>query len=164
MHCFIFTFDYSAILQTLRFHFKYFHFVYFILPFLFSSAQRHDIFIHLAVDTILLFILFLVHWNTISHIYCIWETRQNKTVVILNKLFKMKILSGWSGRSVFWYPLVSSKLTKILGFKGYLPRPLTPRSKPELGRPLLSRERAKLKGRGKTENWDSPYMCLHICY
>ncbi len=31
-------------------------------------------------------------------------------------------------------PLVSSKLSEMLGFKGYLPRPLTPtpRSKPEL--------------------------------
>ncbi len=40
------------------------------------------------------------------------------------------------------YPLVSSKLAKILGFKGYLPLPLspTPRSKRELGQPLLSRE------------------------
>ncbi len=59
------------------------------------------------------------------------------------------------------YPLVSSKLAKILGFKGYLPLPLspTPRSKWELGQPLLSRERAQLRGRGKTENWDSP---LHL--
>ncbi len=56
------------------------------------------------------------------------------------------------------YPLVSSKLTEMFGFKGYLPLPLspTPLSKPELGQPLLSRERAKLRGRGKTENWDSP--------
>ncbi len=56
------------------------------------------------------------------------------------------------------YRLVSSKLVKMLGFKGYLPLPLTPtpRSKPELGRPLLSRECAKLRGRGKTEKWDSP--------
>ncbi len=55
-------------------------------------------------------------------------------------------------------PLVSSKLAKILGFKGYLPLPLspTPRLKRELGQPLLSRERGKLRGRGKTENWDSP--------
>ncbi len=62
--------------------------------------------------------------------------------------------------SVFWVPLVSSKLAEILGFKGYLPRPLTPtpRSKPELGQPLLSRERAQLRGRGKTENWDSPLV------
>ncbi len=52
------------------------------------------------------------------------------------------------------YPLVLSKLVKMLCFKGYLPLPLssTPRSKPELGQPLLSRERAKLRGRGKTEN------------
>ncbi len=51
------------------------------------------------------------------------------------------------------YPLVSSKLAKILGFKGYLPLPLspTPRSKPELGQPLHLRECAKLRGRGKTE-------------
>ncbi len=56
------------------------------------------------------------------------------------------------------YPLVSSKLAKMLGFKGYLPLALspTPRSKRELGQPLLSRERAKLRGRGKTEKWDSP--------
>ncbi len=48
-------------------------------------------------------------------------------------------------------PWVSSKLAKMLGFKGYLPLPLspTPRSKRELGQPLLSRERAKLRGRGK---------------
>ncbi len=48
----------------------------------------------------------------------------------------------------------------MLGFKGYLPLPLspTPRSKPELRQPLLSREHAKLRGRGKTENWDSPLM------
>ncbi len=65
--------------------------------------------------------------------------------------------------SVFWYRLVSSKLTKMLGFKGYLPRPLTPtpRSKPELA--LLSRERAKLRGRSKTENWDSPLICHPLC-
>ncbi len=60
------------------------------------------------------------------------------------------------------YPLVSSKLAKMLGFKGYLPLPLAPnvtlRSKRELGQPLLSRERAKLRGRGKTENWDSPLV------
>ncbi len=49
------------------------------------------------------------------------------------------------------YPLVSSKLTKMLGFKGYLPLPLSP---------TLSRERAKLRGRGKTENWDSPKYFL----
>ncbi len=56
------------------------------------------------------------------------------------------------------YPLVSNKLAKILGFKGHPPIPLspTPRSKRELGQPLLSRERAKLRGRGKTEKWDSP--------
>ncbi len=62
--------------------------------------------------------------------------------------------------AVFWVPLVSSKLAKMLGFKGYLPLPLspTPRSKPELGQPLLSRERAKLRGRGKTEKWDSPLI------
>ncbi len=54
------------------------------------------------------------------------------------------------------YPLVSSKLAKILGFKGYLPLSPTLRSKRELGQPLLSCERAKLRGRGKTENWDSP--------
>ncbi len=56
------------------------------------------------------------------------------------------------------YPLVSSKLTEMLGFKGYLPLPLspTPLSKPELGQLLLSRERAKLRVRGKTENCDSP--------
>ncbi len=58
------------------------------------------------------------------------------------------------------YPLVSSKLSKILGFKGYLP--LTPRSKPELGQPLLSRERAKLRGRGKTEKWDSPLFFRYM--
>ncbi len=61
------------------------------------------------------------------------------------------------------YPLVSSKLTKMLGFKGYLPLSPTPRSKRELGQPLLSRERAKLRGRGKTENWDSPkYLLLFL--
>ncbi len=45
----------------------------------------------------------------------------------------------------------------MLGFKRYLPLPLTPtsRSKPELGQALLSRERAQLRGRGKTEKWDS---------
>ncbi len=39
----------------------------------------------------------------------------------------------------------------MLSFKGYLPLPLspTPRSKRELGQPLLSRERTKLRGRGK---------------
>ncbi len=58
MHYFTFTFDYSAILQTLRYHFKCFHFVYFILPFFVLSALRHDIFIHQAVDTIL-FIYFI---------------------------------------------------------------------------------------------------------
>ncbi len=58
------------------------------------------------------------------------------------------------------YPLVSSKLAKMLGFKGYLPLPLspTPRSKRELRQPLLSHERAKLRGRGKTEKWDSPLI------
>ncbi len=62
------------------------------------------------------------------------------------------------------YPLVSSKLAKMLGFKGYLPLPLspTPRSKPELGQPLLSRERAKLRGRGKTEKWDSPKVSCRL--
>ncbi len=47
-----------------------------------------------------------------------------------------------------WFQ-VSSR--KFLVFKGYLPLPLTPtpRSKPELGQPLLSRERAKLRGRGR---------------
>ncbi len=35
-------------------------------------------------------------------------------------------LSRWSGRSVFWVPLVSSKLAEMLCFKGYLPLPLTP--------------------------------------
>ncbi len=51
----------------------------------------------------------------------------------------------------------------MLGFKGYLPLPLTPtpRSKPELGQPLLSRERAKLRGRGKTENWDAALQQLY---
>ncbi len=45
-----------------------------------------------------------------------------------------------------------------------LPLPLspTPRSKPELGQPLLSRERAKLGGRGKTDKWDSPCILLVI--
>ncbi len=56
------------------------------------------------------------------------------------------------------YPLVSSKLAKIIGFKGYLPLTPTPRSKWELGQPLLSRGRAKLRGRCKTENWDSPLL------
>ncbi len=64
---------------------------------------------------------------------------------------------------LFWYPLVSSKLAKMLGFKGYLPLPLTPtpRSKRELGQPLLSRERAKLRGRGKTDNWDAALQQLY---
>ncbi len=48
----------------------------------------------------------------------------------------------------------------MLGFKGYLPFPLspTPRSKRELGQPLLSREYAQLRGRGWTENRDSPFL------
>ncbi len=60
------------------------------------------------------------------------------------------------------YPLVSSKLMKMLGFKGYLPLPFspTPRSKRELGQPLLSCQRAKLRGRSKTENWDSPLIFM----
>ncbi len=59
---------------------------------------------------------------------------------------------------------MSSKLAKMLGFKGYLPLTPTPtaRSKRELGQPLLSRERAKLRGRGRTENWDSPLVFTHI--
>ncbi len=60
------------------------------------------------------------------------------------------------------YRLVSSKLAKMLGFKGYLPLPLTPtpRSKPELGQPLLSREHAKLRGRGKTKSCTNFARCL----
>ncbi len=67
-------------------------------------------------------------------------------------------LSGCSG-----YPLVSSKLAKMLGFKGNLPLPLSPnpRSKRELGQPLLSHECAKL--RGKTENWDLPLNYFSLC-
>ncbi len=67
--------------------------------------------------------------------------------------------------SVFWVPLGSSKLVKMLGFKGYLPLPLTPtpRSKPEFGQSLLSREHAKLRGRGKTEKWDSPEVLHKLC-
>ncbi len=49
------------------------------------------------------------------------------------------------------YPLVSSKLANLLRFEGYLALPLslTPRSRRELGQHLLSRERAKLRGRAK---------------
>ncbi len=71
----------------------------------------------------------------------------------------------WMAAVCSGYPLVSSMLVKILGFKGYLPLPLspTPRSKRELGHPLLSRERAKLRGRGKTENWNSPLNYFSLC-
>ncbi len=42
-------------------------------------------------------------------------------------------------------------------FQGIYPFPLAlPLDQNEKGQPLLSRERAKLTGRGKTENWDSP--------
>ncbi len=79
-------------------------------------------------------------------------------------------LSGWSGRhccrlrSVFWVPLVSSKLAKMLGFKGYLPLALspTPRSKWELGQPLLSRERAKLREGVRQRNGIHPWSWWNI--
>ncbi len=69
----------------------------------------------------------------------------------LNKLFKPKILTLYDLAAVSsGYPLVSSKLAKTLGFKGYLPLPLslTPRSKRELGQSLLSRVCARGKGKG----------------
>ena len=55
-----------------------------------------------------------------------------------------------AGCAVFTYPLVSSTIPKTLGFKGYVPLTLspTPRSKLVLGQPLVSREHAKLRGRG----------------
>ncbi len=55
-----------------------------------------------------------------------------------------------------WFQVSSQKLLVLRGI--YLPLPLspTPRSKRELEQPLLPRERTKLRGRGKTENWDSP--------
>ena len=56
-----------------------------------------------------------------------------------------------AGSAVATYPLVSSKLPSSPGV--YTPSS-KPRSKRVLGHHLLSWERAKLRGRGKTEYWD----------
>ncbi len=60
------------------------------------------------------------------------------------------------------YPLVSSKLAKMLGFKGIYPLPLAlPLDQNEnWDSPYSHVKRAKLRGgvrgRGKTEKWNSP--------
>ncbi len=60
-----------------------------------------------------------------------------------------------------WFQ-VSSRICLVL--RGIYPFPLAlpPRSKRKLGQPLLSCECAKLRGRGKTKNWDSPLSHSHF--
>ncbi len=58
-----------------------------------------------------------------------------------------------------WFQ-VSSR--KCLVLRGIYPLPLA-LPKRELGQHLLSRERAKLRGRGKTEKWDSPLVFVWSC-
>ncbi len=63
--------------------------------------------------------------------------------------------------SVFWYPWFQVSSRKCLVLRVSTPSPYPYPSKPELGKPLLSRERAKLRGRGKTEKWDSLLVFLY---
>ncbi len=63
----------------------------------------------------------------------------------------MKTLSGWSGRSVFWYRLISSKVMEMLGFKGYLSTPSPypyPSIKTRIGTALTLTWTHKTKGKG----------------
>ncbi len=82
---------------------------------------------------------------------CVTSRAQNKTVefflitYLSPKYHSLNDLAGIVASCAVCsgYPLVSSKLAKMLGFKGYLPLPLSPTPR-------------------SNENWDSPYSHVNV--
>ncbi len=68
--------------------------------FLYSEKRGTVVQISNVSGKIAIFLNFSIK-SMVANIYVSYRTVK----VILNKLFKTKILSGWSGRSVFWVPL-----------------------------------------------------------